>query len=95
MNAYDGAQNLVEQEGRRVHDDVPRIRLGPRTRGFKRDLLTPARTKKEAVACETASQKKVECDYFAAFTCALGIAVSFARIVSVCSASPRSSSLYF
>ena len=53
-------------------------------------------TKKEAVSDETASQKiKSQIAYFEDIFGAAGIAVSFARMVSVCRASPRSSSLYF
>jgi len=75
--------------------DVPRIRLGPRTWRFKLDRSERVAKKKEAAPDETASDEKVEGVYFALFTGASGIAVSLARIESVCSASPRSSSLYF
>ncbi len=95
VNANGGAENFFEQKYRRVHVDVPRIRLGPWTCCFKRDRSGVWR-EKEAVPDETASDEKVEWFfYFALFTGASGIAVSFARIESVCSASPRSSSLYF
>jgi hypothetical protein len=70
--------------------NILRIRLGPLTRGFKRE----SQKKKRRSLARPPQMERVS-GYFELFTGALGIAVSFARIESVCSASPRSSSLYF
>ena len=92
VNADGGAQNFLEQEWRCVHGDILRIRLGPRTCGFKRDRS--AKKNRRSLARPPQVINFDWC-YFALFAGASGIAVSFARIESVCSASPRSSSLYF